>query len=151
MGDQEYKEVFDGKSPLAASKVAALITAIQQSHPAVIGVDLDTGNDDWSTLMESAKKEPSRKKAPKKSRLAEAGAGLATKKVESPNLDMLANLPHAEDAVWAGVPLNLEDMDKKGVPLQVECPLGGTASQLAAINQIGVAILPEDPDGKVRG
>jgi len=122
--DQDYKERFNSTSPLKPEVVAEIIVSIQNMKPAVIGVDLDTGSEDW------------------------------VKSVGDPALNKVLK---SSNIVWAGVPTNLADLGKEGVPLEVDCPLGGDKSRIAAtggvpsVNQIGLVVLPQDNDGVVRG
>jgi CHASE2 domain-containing sensor protein len=159
IGEEDYRDIFGGLSPLNPSRVAALIQTIQKSDPAVIGVDLDTGGQQWCAAENSSQK-PSTKRAGKHQRLAGICSDLRSNPLnndESVASKMLANLANAGKIVWAGVPLNLDSMEKEDVSPQIECPLGGRESpfgdrkhNLVTTNQIGAVILPEDVDGKVR-
>ncbi|HEY6766144.1 MAG TPA: CHASE2 domain-containing protein [Candidatus Sulfotelmatobacter sp.] len=123
--DEDYKNIFCSRSPLDHAIVKDLIQSIAKAGPAVIGVDLDTGGDEWADY-----------RAPTRG-TGDAGPQTAI--------------------VWAGVPTNLSDLGKAGSDFEVECPLGGSRSNTWSGSDetlpsgIGLVILPEDDDGRVRG
>ncbi len=50
ISDDDYKDIFASKSPLAADGVAGLINAISAAQPAVLGVDLDTSDEVFKSI-----------------------------------------------------------------------------------------------------
>jgi CHASE2 domain-containing sensor protein len=49
--DDDYRQIFDGKSPLDPKSVMRLIGAIADGNPAVIGVDIDTSDAQWQNVV----------------------------------------------------------------------------------------------------
>jgi CHASE2 domain-containing sensor protein len=49
--EEDYRTIFDGKSPLNPETVVTLIRAIADGKPAVIGVDIDTSDAEWRSLI----------------------------------------------------------------------------------------------------
>jgi CHASE2 domain-containing sensor protein len=45
--DDDFREVFRGKSPLDAAEVRQILSLIERARPKVIGVDLDTSSSDY--------------------------------------------------------------------------------------------------------
>jgi CHASE2 domain-containing sensor protein len=51
INEDDYRTIFDGKSPLRPEAVMTLIRAIADGKPAVIGVDIDTSDAQWQSIV----------------------------------------------------------------------------------------------------
>jgi CHASE2 domain-containing sensor protein len=51
INDDDYLRIFGGKSPLNPETVMALLRAIADGKPAVIGVDIDTSDAQWQSIV----------------------------------------------------------------------------------------------------
>jgi CHASE2 domain-containing sensor protein len=49
--EDDYRSIFGGKSPLDPKTVTSLIGAITDGKPAVIGVDIDTSDAEWRSVI----------------------------------------------------------------------------------------------------
>jgi CHASE2 domain-containing sensor protein len=49
--EEDYRRIFDGKSPLNPQTVMTVIGAIADGSPAVIGVDIDTSDAQWQSIV----------------------------------------------------------------------------------------------------
>jgi CHASE2 domain-containing sensor protein len=51
INDDDYLRIFGGKSPLDPKTVMTLVSAVADGNPAVIGVDIDTSDAQWQTIV----------------------------------------------------------------------------------------------------
>lgn len=49
--DEDYRRIFGGKSPLSPETVMSLVGAVADGKPAVIGVDMDTSDTQWQSVV----------------------------------------------------------------------------------------------------
>jgi len=54
ISEDDYLHIFGGRSPLNPETVMRLITAIADGKPAVIGVDIDTSDAQWQSVVRDA-------------------------------------------------------------------------------------------------
>src|SRR5271157_5741399 len=45
--EDDYRDIFQGRSPLHVAEVCRILTLVQQGSPSVIGVDLDTSSSEY--------------------------------------------------------------------------------------------------------